>query len=183
MTGLDCLRAEMKNRGMKEVQINSKVAAVVLDILANSGTKYTDMVKEEEEESARLSELKNMVIALRHEADRCKYIIKKYEDGIASQKARWQEEQEYIDRFFEELQKCETPEGRDAMRRLQIYKNEVNIETKYDNTAHIVALGAILSTGAYSPMVELAKINPKIPEPPRQWMPVKRWNGMVMEEV
>ena len=41
MTGLECLKEEMKRRGMNQSQCDSKVAAVVLDILSESGTQFT----------------------------------------------------------------------------------------------------------------------------------------------
>lgn len=47
------------------------------------------------------------------------------------------------------------------MRRVQVFKNEVKIDTKYDNTAYIIALGAILSDGAIGAIDELKKINAK----------------------
>ena len=49
------------------------------------------------------------------------------------------------------------------MRRAQMFVNSVDVETKYDNTAFIVALGAILSDGKIGAIEELRKINPRMP--------------------
>ena len=57
MTSLDCLREELKRRGMINAQIESAVVAVVLDIVANSGDKYTKIREAEHETSKRLKEL------------------------------------------------------------------------------------------------------------------------------
>ena len=69
----------------------------------------------------------------------------------------------YIEKFERSLSECETPEGRDAMRKMQIFINNVNVETKYDNTAYIVGLSAILGNSPISPVDELKKINTKLP--------------------
>lgn len=48
MTGIECLRAEMEKRGMTKSQQTSKVVAVVLDILSNTGTSYTSVYDAEQ---------------------------------------------------------------------------------------------------------------------------------------
>ena len=53
----------------------------------------------------------------------------------------------YIDKFFAALNECETPEGRDALKKAQMFVNSVNIKTVYDNTAYINGLAAILTKG------------------------------------
>ena len=67
---------------------------------------------------------------------------------------------DYIDAFNRSLCECETEEGRDSMRKVQFFLNNVNVETKYDNTAYITALGAILANGKSGPIKELKKVNP-----------------------
>ena len=61
MTGLDCLRDELKRRGLMDSQINSKVAAVVHDVVAQSGDKYTKMWKSETDTSKRERDLLNTI--------------------------------------------------------------------------------------------------------------------------
>lgn len=75
-----------------------------------------------------------------------------------------QDLQEYIDGFLKDIEKCETPEGRDAMRRAQVYVNTVGnmVQSAYDRTAYINALGAIMTRGSFDCTVELKKINPKL---------------------
>jgi hypothetical protein len=43
-----------------------------------------------------------------------------------------------------------------------MFVNSVNIDSKYDNTAFIVGLAAILSNGECGAISELKKINPKL---------------------
>lgn len=62
MTGLDCLREELEKRGLSKAQINSKAVAVVLDVVARSGDKYTQMWKSEEEASKHERELENAIM-------------------------------------------------------------------------------------------------------------------------
>ena len=55
-------------------------------------------------------------------------------------------------------------EGRDTMRIAQMFVNMVDVDTKYDNTAYIIGLAAILSRGGISAIDELKKINKKLPD-------------------
>ena len=162
MTGLDCLREEMERRGCTKSQIESKTAAIVLDILTEDRAKYAEQVDNENISTERLAKLNNEI----RTAER---VLSGYKHNIESMKMRYdgivkkaEEAQAYIDKFNDALKDCETAEGRDAMRRAQVFINTVNVDSKYDNTAYIIALGAILSDGAYGPIDELKKINPKI---------------------
>lgn len=162
MTGLDCLREEMERRGFTKSQIESKTAAAVLDILTKNGDKFSSIVEAEAEESKLLHKLHN-------ERRNLELNIASYRATISSLRMqldgiieRGDKEQAYIDKFYNALSECETAEGRDAMRRAQVFVNSVSVDSKYDNTAFIIALGAILSGGEYGPIEELKKINPKI---------------------
>lgn len=156
------MREEMERRGFTKSQIESKTAAAVLDILTKSGNKFSSIVEAEAEESKLLSNL-------RYEQSSLERSIAKYRATILSLKyelddiiRRGDEAQEYIGKFYNALRECETAEGRDAMRRAQVFINSVSVDSKYDNTAYIIALGSILSDGTYGPIEELKKINPKI---------------------
>ena len=162
MTGLDCLREEMERRGFTKSQIESKTAAAVLDILTKSGNKFSSIVEAEAEESELLSKLHNQRYSLERSIAEYRATISSLEYELNGIIKRGEEAQEYIDKFYNALHECETAEGRDAMRRAQVFINTVNVDSKYDNTAYIIALGAILSDGAYGPIDELKKINPKI---------------------
>ena len=48
------------------------------------------------------------------------------------------------------------------MRAAQVFVNAVSVDTKYDNTAFIIGLAAILSKNGIGAMDELKKINSKV---------------------
>lgn len=156
MTSLDCLREELKRRGMINAQIESTVVAVVLDIVANSGDKYTKIREAEHETSKRLKELEWQV----ENAERRLRSMRIEEEELRQRREQFED---YIDKFNKGLNECETAEGRDAMRTAQVYINSVDVDTKYDNTAYIIGLASILSNGKISAIEELQKINKKIP--------------------
>ena len=162
MTGLDCLREEMEKRGCNKAQINSKVAAIVLDILSNAGDKYTKMVDQENELSERANRLHGEYWSYVHLIDHLKIRLTRIEDELKQKKAERDEKESYIAEFYALLQECETAEGRDAMKTAQTFINTVNVNTKYDNTAFIIGLSAILCRGGVNPMRELKKINPHL---------------------
>ena len=156
MTSLDCLREELKRRGMTKNQIESTVVSVVLDIVANSGDKYTKIHEAEEDTSKRLYELEHQLRYAERQLER----IRREEEELRQRRRQFED---YIDKFNKGLNECETAEGRDAMRTAQVYINSVDVDTKYDNTAYIIGLASILSNGKISAIEELQKINKKIP--------------------
>lgn len=162
MTGLDCLREEMERRGCTKSQIESKTAAIVLDILTKDRAKYAKQVDAENEESKALSKLRSDISASERTLAWNRMAVSDLEIRYKDIVRQADKAQEYIDKFLEALKDCETAEGRDAMRRAQVFVNSVSVDSKYDNTAFIIALGAILSGGEYGPIEELKKINPKI---------------------
>ena len=156
MTSLDCLREELKRRGMNKTQIESAVVAVVLDIVANSGNKYAEIRKAENNASIKLENLENQI----RNAERRLRSMRIEEEELRQRREHFED---YIDKFNKGLNECETAEGRDAMRTAQVYINSVDVDTKYDNTAYIIGLASILSNGKISAIEELQKINKKIP--------------------
>lgn len=162
MNGLDFVREEMERRGYSKSQIESKTAAVVVDILTEGRANYLEMVDNESAETRRLESLHHQI----REAERT---VSWYNATIENLKMKYkgvvaqaEEAQKYIADFNLALLECETDEGRDAMRRAQVFINSVNVDTKYDNTAYIIGLAAILSDGKCGAIEELHKINPKI---------------------
>lgn len=165
MTGLDCLKEEMKNRGMTKAQCDSKIVAVVLDILSNAGTNHTAEYQAKADLDAVYRairyakwELENVKQELENVERACEYERKKileWRDGIEKD----------VNELLSSLEKCETPEGRDRLKAAQMFVNSVTVDTKYDNTAFIIGLSAILSGGKIAPIDELRKINKKIPAP------------------
>ena len=69
------------------------------------------------------------------------------------------ETEEYIKKFLDSIEKCETAEARDTMKTAQMFVNSVDVDTKYDNTAFIIGLASILSNGQINGIDELKKIN------------------------
>ena len=176
MTGMDCLKEELIKRGYKAHHIeNIKVLPLILDILCQSGNRYSDIARIEEdirELQKKKDQLTKEVAFLRQNEDWIKNRIKEYAEK------NYVEAIKYIERFFDVLGNCETPEGRDALKRAQMYVNSVSVDTKYDNTAFIVGLAGILTNGGIAPVEELHKINPKIPKFPDIDVET-RWNGDV----
>ena len=158
MTGIECLRQSLLDKGYTRSQTESKVVLGVLEIITQCGEQYN-------REDALLQDIKNLEMQKRS-----------IEDAIERSEYRQREECEklnkireeilwYINQFYEALNNCETPEGRDAMKKVQMFVNTVDVDTKYDNTAFIAALGAILANvGGIEPLKQLKKINPAIPE-------------------
>lgn len=163
MTGLECLKEEMKRRGLNQAQCDSKVAAVVLDILSESGTQFTkewqdrkdleDAWRAVEKERRSIEREKNGLLCDEVRFGKARKEIEDYAKNV----------QDYVERFCAGLAECETDEGRDAMKRAQMFVNTVDPKTAYDNTAFIIGLASILSSGKTATIDELRKINKKIP--------------------
>lgn len=164
MTGLDCLREELASRGLSTQQINSKAVAVVLDVVAQSGNKYTEMWKSEQDVSKRERDALNTIMWAEHKEIDLNARIEKAERALELCEEKKRQIESYVSKMCEALENCETPEGRDTMRIAQMFVNTVNVDTKYDNTAYIIGLAAILSMGGISPIDELKKINKKLPD-------------------
>ena len=163
MTGLDCLREEMKNRGMRQSQIESQVVPVILDIIAESENKYAEMWREEVAETTKLKELRSEIRSAEHRLDYLNRLVGKMEQEEEEAEKHREHCEDYIDEFHKALEACETADGRDIMRVAQMYVNSVSVDTKYDNTAYIIGLAAILSGGKINAIEELQKINKKLP--------------------
>lgn len=162
MTGLDLLRDEMIQRGCTKTQAQSLTSAVVLDILTKSGDKYQRIKEAEDEKSGKLSQLETEIARLENRSRELEWSIedKKREYEYATEQL--ESIKEYVEEFNKKLTECESEEGRDAVRRAQLFVNSVNVESKYDNTAFIIGLSAILTDGKISAVTELRKINPKL---------------------
>lgn len=167
MTGLECLREEMARRGANKAMIESKTAVMVLDILTEANGAYQkidDLNQLLAEQTSKIAmatrQLENLLEKYRRLKEDCSNLEKVKQETIRKELG---ESLDYIAKFNEALKECETAEGRDVMKTAQIYVNSVNIDTKYDNTAFIVGLAAILSNGKINALSELQKINTKLP--------------------
>lgn len=157
MTGLDLLKQEMLKRGATKAQVESKILPMVLDIISedDKGGAYKrldEVEKKIKEKELRFREMDWDRNRARAEAERI----------IEDAKEQWKEINGYISEFYEALKNCETPEGRDAMRRAQTYKNSVIIKNGYDRTAYNILLGNILSAGDMGGLNAVKKINPTL---------------------
>ena len=157
MTGLDLLKHEMLKRGATKAQVESKILPMVLDIISedDKGGAYKrldEVEKKIKEKELRFREMDWDRNRARAEAERI----------IEDAKEQWKEINGYISEFYEALKNCETPEGRDAMRRAQVYRNSINIKNGYDNNAYIILLGQILSVGDMGGLNAVKKINPTL---------------------
>ena len=156
MTGLDCLREELAKRGLPKSQIESRGVAMTLDILATSGELYSKMWRDEADLSEKLKKLISEKECLEREIKAYQREASGYRDSASKKRM---EDLEYIKRFFSALETCETEEGRDTMKKAQLFVNTVSVDTKYDNTAFIIGLSSILSNGKVGALSELKKIN------------------------
>lgn len=162
MTGLECLYEELQKRGYTKQQlINLKIIPILLDIVSNSGGMYQDLNTLQKD----VNRLKREKKDAENELNNLKSSISSLEWNIQNKAdSRYKRTEDYVNKFFDALNSCETPEARDALKTAQMFVNSVDVETKYDNTAFIIGLSAILTRGAIAPVDELRKINKKIPE-------------------
>jgi hypothetical protein len=150
------LYEELEKRGFKVWQAKqSKMLPAVLDILANTGTLYSDL----HEARTQLDILKSQCEGLKNQIHAGNILQAREEKQL---RERWEAAEHYVERFNASLAACETEEGRDAMRAAQVFVNAVSVDTKYDNTAFIIGLAAILSKNGIGAMDELKKINSKV---------------------
>jgi hypothetical protein len=164
MTGLECLRAELRKKGFSKGQTESKVVAGVLDIFAESGDKY----KQQDELLNEINNLKIEISRLQSYKQRIEYEIN-YKVGEF--KRQQKDAQDYIEQFYTAIEKCETEEGKDMLRLAQMFVNSVDVNSKYDNTAYIIGLAGILSGNKIAPITELKKINKKLfAEEKQEWI-------------
>lgn len=156
MTGIECLRQSLLNKGYTRQQTESKVVLGVLEILTECGEQF-------HRQDVLLQDIKKLEFRKKRIEDAIEYAQNSQRKERENLNKIREEIRGYINQFYEALNNCETPEGRDAMRKVQMFVNTVDIDTKYDNTAFIAALGAILANvGGIEPLKQLKKINPAI---------------------
>lgn len=187
MTGIELMREKMLEKGMNKAQTTAKAVTVILEILAESqGHEFLDIwekEKETEELEKRLDLLKSSAKnyaegALREKKDyyfwkeKAKNAHQEWIDKTEKLEVELEtkrnriiaDTKEYMEKFNKMLTACETEQGRDMLRTAQFFVNNVNIDTKYDNTAYIAGLAAILSKGSINSLEALSKINTKLPD-------------------
>lgn len=135
---LEELKQEMIKRGRPKSQVNSKTVALVLDILADSGTAFIDAWEAEEKTRVETARLESERQSLKRQIDEYEKMRKATEASFAGKTA-------YIKDWYETIKATETAEGRDTMRKAQFYINEVRTiatpATYADGLARILASG------------------------------------------
>lgn len=160
MTGLEVLREEMLKAGATRQQAESKTVALVVSCLTNMDYRVIfDLEADVEVMKCKIKNLSYQIGLREAELQSLTNRCQREEECIKKNKASLNE---YIADFNKSLESMETPEARDRLRTAQLFMNTVNIDTKYDNTAFIVGLGALLNGISYNPLEELKKINPKV---------------------
>jgi len=181
MTGIECLKEELLRRGCTKQQSESKVIPVVLDIFAETG----DFYKTRFEQDRELEDLTKHILWLTAQKQNLDSMVDRLQVEVADLndkkgtladhlKQFYLEENEqlvdYINSFNSALKECETAEGRDRMRLAQVFVNSVEIRSKFDSTAFIHWLGAILAGDRSSGPIEgYKKSNPKLFETESRW--------------
>lgn len=167
------LKERLISLGYNRSQVDSKVVWGVLSVVANDDS-YLEidraistlraLNKRIADAECNLSGLKIQEESLKKRLQNFNEEVEKFDTRILNTlKARYEVDIDYVKKFLSALESCETPEGRDSMRLAQAYINAVEVDTKYDNTAFIVGLSAILVNSKW-PISEIKKINKKLPE-------------------
>ena len=162
MTGLDCLKEELKNKGFSSTQVNAKVVAGVLDIISKADGKYLEQHDLDEELSHKRHTLRELEKGIAYQQINLRMREHQLEDKARRVNEAIEEMREYIEQFNKSLLECDTADGKDAMRAAQLFVNSVDVGTKYDNTAFIIGLSSILTKGAVDGVKELKAVNPKL---------------------
>lgn len=139
MYSLDWLRGEMIARGCTKAQAEGIAVAVAYDILTNSGGKITELQKEERETTEKLTQLLKDSYRLQKEKQQL-------QRDIHFERAEFDKEEQRLKAWEAELEKCESAAERDKMRKAQFFLKSFKVDSKYDNTAKINGLAAILAS-------------------------------------
>jgi hypothetical protein len=153
MTGLECLREEIMKRGCSRTQAEAKVVQVVLEILAQDDTHtYTDL-EEAERKLERVKteldwanrELKRIQPLLKDATDKEKEMRVEHDIRVECKLKQLEEERAEVKEFEGTLMRCETPEGRDAVRCARLFMANTRVSTPQNNTAFISGLAQVLA--------------------------------------
>lgn len=126
---LEELKLKMLERGCQPVQVNAKVVAIVLDILADSGTAFIDAHEAEKRLDVKTQEAEVKLNAERikviKEQEKLKQRMEEDEKARKATEASFAGKIAYIKDWYKAIEATETPEGRDTMRKAQFYINAV----------------------------------------------------------
>ena len=157
---LEEAKSLMLKKGASKSMADSKTLAFALDVFAD-----TDLYTETWLNQERLAELANEVMKkesvlqeLEKKITKASNELLDIQRNIRSLRDKQAEEDlEYIEEWKASLKQCETQEGRDTLRLMQVFVNSVDIKTAYDNTAYINGISTILSGGKVEAMPEKIK--------------------------
>lgn len=158
--GYELLIRELKERGFQTKSLNAHgplIKAVVEILATDEGTKIAfscardaitriktlqyelntkeRMLEARRDALIRATDEYNRLARIEDTTQKCCEKIKAYIDE------QLKDAREFSQKLFE----CETAEGRDVIRRAQFYRNNIKINSAYDNTAYIKALGEIIA--------------------------------------
>ena len=160
MNKLDTLREELRKRDFKEIQIKSKIVPAILDIILNPENKYTAIWEEEINETNKLieiqKEIKKSEENLKSLVDKTRELSRKNAEIYATINDRIGYMQAYINEFYKNIKTCDTDEGRDTMRKIQVYLDLV--DNSRSNDAYINGLARILSQGRLEKDFEFKRV-------------------------
>lgn len=171
---IEMFRTKAREAGIRETIINSKCfeTCLMFCIEAGEGITGIDFMKWKDEveadvvrREAEVSDREHRVNQRENEiAWRDQFVNSGIKRLLTESNSELKARQDELRELLAKLDECETAESRDLMKRAQLFIDSVNVETKYDNTAYIAALGAILSApGSFDCIGELKKINRKVP--------------------
>lgn len=162
MNKLDTLREELRKRGFKEIQIKSKMVPTILDIMLNPENKYTAIWEKEINETNKLIEIQEKIKKseeyLKTLNDNTCELSRKNAKTWAAIEDRIEHMQMYINEFYKTIKMCDTDEGRDTMRKIQVYLDLVDNSRSGDNAAYINGLARILSQGRLEKDFEFKRV-------------------------
>ncbi len=145
MTGLECLKEEMLKRGCSKALTESKAVGVVLEIVADGGTVYTDTREAEEKLNALRREIERYEIKTERVREQYKEICEEKETQIKKVAVKFAKIDESLKALEKRLMECETQEARDAIRTAQFFVNNIKIDSPQNNTAFIYGLAMIIA--------------------------------------
>jgi hypothetical protein len=160
MNKLDTLREELRKRHFKEIQIKSKLVPTILDIILNPDNKYTEIWEEEINETNKLIEIQEKIRKseenLKTLNDNTRELSRKNAETMLTIEDRIGYMQAYINEFYKTIKTCDTDEGRDTMRKVQVYLDLV--DNSRSNDAYINGLARILSQGRLEKDFEFKRV-------------------------
>ena len=150
MTGLENLYEEMMKRGCTKAQCSSKLVGIVLDIIVNNGaSEYLNLAEARKELASVERKIQDQNSAQKRFEDDYKRKVLRCQNEMQQLLKEKEEAQKAVDYIWAGLdamlQEVETPEARDALKLAKYFERHTELDTKYDNTAYINGLAAILS--------------------------------------